>query len=314
MTHIDHDLNKVHIFLLYRGNNRFDEMRRIGGMEYRSMYKELTKSSWKIDWYFQQKKEKKELLECSESSSDDESSSHPSNDDIEIDMERMMEEDDGYASAHEQDIVESNVQKQAPLYEDQGSVSNVQKSPSQALKEENVSDSVDRNKNDEKKDVLKGGQDVKADISSMRKEDTVKLETDEGASKEGDTSGNVQKNVTITAGKLINKARSRVKGSWHFVKSKRHIDEKARTCKICGQVKDTLQKLEKHMRKKHKKFKYKCRFCSKLYLSKNGLYKHKLYHRIGLHFTCKKCDRTFMFYLQYREHCNVHTDTNRLPC
>ena len=34
------------------------------------------------------------------------------------------------------------------------------------------------------------------------------------------------------------------------------------------------------MRLKHKKFKYKCRFCGKLYKSKNGIYKHKLYHTI----------------------------------
>ena len=229
-------------------------------------------------------------------------------------MEQMMEEDEGHASAHEQDIVKNNVQKQAPLHEDQGSASNVQNSQSQELKEQNVSDSVDGNKSDENKDVLKGGEDVKADISSTKKEDIAKLEADEGASQEGDTSGNVWKNVTITAGKLINKARLRVKGSWHFMKSKCKIDEKARTCKIYGQVKDTLQKLEKHMRMKHKKFKYKCRLCSKLYLSKNGLYKHKLYHKIGFGFTCKKCQKAFMFYSQYREHCNVHMDTNRLPC
>ena len=63
------------------------------------------------------------------------------------------------------------------------------------------------------------------------------------------------------------------------------------------------------MRLKHKKLKYKCRFYSKVYETKNGLYKHKLYHTIGLRYVCKKCDKAFMFFSQYREHCNVHTDS-----
>ena len=220
-THINHDLNKVHIFLLYRGNNRFDETRQIGRMEYRSMYKELTKSSWKIDHYFQKKKEKKELLERSESSSDDESSSHPSDDEIEFDMEQMMEEDDPYdseKSCHEQDILDSNVQSKAPLHEEKESGTNVQKSLSQELKTQSITVSAVRNKNDERKGVLKAAEqdsaeDVKAEISSKSKEDTGKLETAEDASQEGATTGNVWKNVTITAGKLVNKARLRVKGS-----------------------------------------------------------------------------------------------------
>ena len=106
----------------------------------------------------------------------------------------------------------------------------------------------------------------------------------------------------ITAGKLINKAKSQVKGTWHFAKKCQKIDEKARTCKLFGQLKDMLEKLENHMRQKHKKFKYKCCFCAKLYQIKNGLYKHKLYHTIGLRYICKKCDKGFMFFSQYREH------------
>ena len=44
-SHIDHDLNKVHIFLLYRGNNRFDETCMIGGMEYHQHYNKFSRRS-----------------------------------------------------------------------------------------------------------------------------------------------------------------------------------------------------------------------------------------------------------------------------
>ena len=48
-THMDHDLNKVNIFLLYRGHNRFDETLMVGGMEYHEHYKEFARKARKID-------------------------------------------------------------------------------------------------------------------------------------------------------------------------------------------------------------------------------------------------------------------------
>ena len=48
--------------------------------------------------------------------------------------------------------------------------------------------------------------------------------------------GTIQTSATITAGKLVNKAKSCVKGTWHFAKKCQKIDEKARTCKLCGQL------------------------------------------------------------------------------
>ena len=127
---------------------------------------------------------------------------------------------------------------------------------------------------------------------------------------------NVQKSKSSVAAKLIQKAKSRIKGSWHFAKQKQKIDIKQPMCKVCGLVKANLTKLEEHMRKKHKSFRYKCRYCKKTYQTKNGLYKHKLYHTVGLRYNCKDCTMGFIFFSQYREHRNVHTTSSkhRFPC
>ena len=50
-THIDHDLNKVNIFLLYRGHNRFDETHMVGSMEYRVRYREFARKARKIETF-----------------------------------------------------------------------------------------------------------------------------------------------------------------------------------------------------------------------------------------------------------------------
>ena len=96
--------------------------------------------------------------------------------------------------------------------------------------------------------------------------------------------GPASTSTSIIASKLVNKSKARIKGTWHFAKKHQKINIKARMCKLYGLVKETLKKLEKHMHKKYKKFKYKCQFCGMLYKSKNGIYKHKLYHTIGLHY------------------------------
>ena len=62
-SHIDHDLNKVNIFLLYRGNNRFDETCMIGGMEYQQRYNEFARKARKIDRYFAKQRAEKEKKE-----------------------------------------------------------------------------------------------------------------------------------------------------------------------------------------------------------------------------------------------------------
>ena len=100
-SHIDHDLHKVHIFLLYRGNNRFDDTHMIGGMEYRQHYNEFSKKARKIERYFakqhaaKEKKEKEQKEQQghvdSDFTEDDEYDDPENGEDLKLDMEKMME-------------------------------------------------------------------------------------------------------------------------------------------------------------------------------------------------------------------------------
>ena len=261
------------------------------------------------------------MLGLSQSSSDELSSSQGSNNDIEVNMERMME---------------------GP--EDEDKNSNVQKLPSSSCSSAGENLHEDAEKKEDKHEVEKTSvqnESVASKASSANMQKTGDHDITDGkvfpandSVKAVSGTDNMQKNpdimaaglpaiksegvssTNITAGKLLKAAKSRVKGTWHFATKRQKIDQKARTCKICSQVKETLEKLEKHIKQKHKKFKYKCRFCHKLYETKNGLYKYKLYHTVGLRYICKKCEKAFMFYSQYQEHSNVHTDSkkNKFPC
>ena len=285
------------------------------------MYKELTKNSRKIDCYFEKKKQRKELFGQSQSSSDELSSSQGSDDDIELDMERMMEgEEDEDKNSNVQKSLSSssssageNLHDDAEKKEDKHEVqkTNVQnESAVSKASSANMQKTGDHDITDGK--ALPANDSVKAvsRTDNMQKNPDITAAALPAIKSEGASSTN------ITAGKLLKAAKSRLKGTWHFATKRQKIDQKARTCKICGQVKETLKKLEKHIKQKHKKFKYKCRFCHKLYETKNSLYKHKLYHTVGLRYICKKCDKAFMFYSQYREHSSVHTDSkkNKFPC
>ena len=229
-------------------------------------------------------------------SDDDDKSDNP--DELDIDMECMMQVEE------ESDNMQKKTQDGQSNKEDVNVRKNEEKQSS------NQMDSLQEAKQDV--NVQK-----KSSPPTASKHDSDETQTaDISKEKVIKNEGNTCTSASITAGKLVNKAKARIKGTWHFAKKHKKIDIKARMCKLCGLVKETLEKLEKHMHKKHKKFKYKCQFCSKLYKSKNGIYKHKLYHTIGLRYICKKCDKGFMFFSQYREHSNVHTDSvkHKFPC
>ena len=152
---------------------------------------------------------------------------------------------------------------------------------------------------------------IKAVNKEHSKNDNDNIQTEAHVKTEG---GNVQKSANISLCSFLQE----LELEWQLAlcRKQERKNIKARTCKLCDQIKEMLQKLEKHMRKNIKKFKYKCCFCSKLYETKNSLYKHKLYHTIGLWYICKKCDKAFMFFSQYQEHLNVHTDSikNKYLC
>ena len=116
------------------------------------------------------------------------------------------------------------------------------------------------------------------------------------------------------ASKLLHKAKIKIKGSWEFVNNERAERAKLTKCYLCGAQKDTLRALESHIRRKHKSYRYKCKYCKKKYLTRAGRNKHEMYHTIGYRFRCKDCNKRFLFASQYEEHRSVHTGENRYIC
>ena len=116
------------------------------------------------------------------------------------------------------------------------------------------------------------------------------------------------------ASKLIHKAKIKIKGLWEFVNNERAERAKLTKCYLCGAQKDTLRALESHIRRKHKSYRYKCKYCKKKYLTRASRNKHEMYHTVGYRFRCKDCNKRFLFASQYEEHRSVHTGENRYIC
>ena len=313
-THCDHDLNKVHVFLLYRGNNWYDDTCCVGGMEYRERYKEFTRNARRIERHFKKISDaKKQKMEADKAAGKEPASSSDNDQipavtsDVEIDMEAMMEK------------LHDNVQNAAskPSANNVQNIVNMDSGRGLDDNSKNISDTDGENKQPSpiKTDATKHEEQQQEETTEPVQE----IGSNESNAKDVSADKkpvNVQKSKSSVAAKLIQKAKSRIKGSWHFAKQKQKIDIKQPMCKVCGLVKANLTKLEEHMRKKHKSFRYKCRYCKKTYQTKNGLYKHKLYHTVGLRYNCKDCTMGFIFFSQYREHRNVHTTSSkhRFPC
>ena len=282
----------------------------------RERYKEFTRNARHIEHHFKKisdtKKWKMEAdkaagKEPASSSDDDQIPAVTS--DVDIDMEAMMEK------------LNDNVQNAAskPSANNVQNIVNMDSGRDLDDNSKNVSDIDGENKQpppiqtDATKHEEQQQEETTEPVQETSSNESNAKDTHVSADKKP---VNVQKSTSSVAAKLIQKAKSRIKGSWHFAKQKQKIDTKQRTCKVCGLVKANLTKLEEHMRKKHKSFRYKCRYCKKTYQTKNGLYKHKLYHTVGLRYNCKDCTMGFMLFSQYREHRNVHTTSSkhRFPC
>ena len=154
--------------------------------------------------------------------------------------------------------------------------------------EETQEDRKDNKVNDDKQD----------NIDEQMDADNVQKDSDKPKRQISPRSTNAGK----VANKLLQNARSKIKGSWEFV-NKQHAERaKATKCFVCGKQNKTLQELELHVWRKHKSYRYKCTYCREKYLTRAGRNKHEMYHTIGYRFKCKKCKKYFMFESQYEEH------------
>ena len=78
---------------------------------------------------------------------------------------------------------------------------------------------------------------------------------------------------------------------------------------------DTMSALTKHIKKKHPQFKYRCKYCVKVFEMKNGWYKHMLLHK-GKRFKCETCGKTFLWKCELRDHLRKHATkpAQRISC
>ena len=124
-SHYRHDLTQSNLFLLFRGNNVYDDTRMITSSEYNERYREITRTSRKITRYLSKRKEqlRKEVEQGSSSSSANTTNDNNSqaqspekkdaNEQSDIDLEDMLEN-----SVENSDSEGNNVQKDVDVQKD----------------------------------------------------------------------------------------------------------------------------------------------------------------------------------------------------
>ena len=77
----------------------------------------------------------------------------------------------------------------------------------------------------------------------------------------------------------------------------------------------TYAELEKHVKKDHPDFKYKCRYCPRTFTSASWKYQHQARHK-GLRYQCSvdACSKLFQFGYQLHDHIKKHTKKALYTC
>ena len=385
-THYKHDLSQCHVFLLYRGNNVFDDTRMISSTEYKMRNKEITQTCRKIDrvmnrcrLQLRKEREAEEQMTTSSSSSannneDQEADREVQNKtgELDVDLEEMLEnsldnseqndaeqtvDNTDAANTNKSETDLNNVQNDVAQTVDntnaantnkmETDLNNVQNDAEQTVapSEENSADNVDNKESEAKEQESESMQTDESDepkkkpkgtgAKDNRKQEEGNMETPRRSivthsSANQNVEGNVhnvQKHTVMprkpivthstankAASKLVHKAKVKIKGSWEIVNNERAERAKLTKCYMCGAQKDTLRALESHIRRKHKSYRYKCKYCKKKYLTRASRNKHEMYHTIGYRFKCKDCNKRFLFTSQYEEHRSVHTGKKRYIC
>ena len=359
-THYKHDLSQCHVFLLYRGNNIFDDTRMISSTEYKMRNKEITRTCRKIDRFMNRRRlQLRKEREAEEEMTTSLSSSANNNEDQEadrevqnktgefdVDLEEMLEnsldnseqndaeqtvDNTDAANTNKMETDLNNVQNDAAQTvapSEENSADNVDNKESEAKEQESESMQMDESDEPKKKPKGTGAKDNRKQEEENMETPRRSIVTHSSANKsvEGNVH-NVQKHTVMprkhivtrstankAASKLVHKAKVKIKGSWEFVNNERAERAKLTKCYMCGAQKDTLRALESHIRRKHKSYRYKCKYCKKKYLTHAGSNKHEMYHTIGYRFKCKDCNKRFLFASQHEEHRSVHTGKKRYIC
>ena len=115
--------------------------------------------------------------------------------------------------------------------------------------------------------------------------------------------------------KSVIKAKENKKDGWHQVTHKLKRKNKMYTCPVkgCDFRKPVKAAVFRHIKKKHPKFRWKCRRCKQDFATKVGRYKHELRHKYGFRYQCneKGCGYRCMFRSEMEEHCRKHSKSKK---
>ena len=81
----------------------------------------------------------------------------------------------------------------------------------------------------------------------------------------------------------------------------------------CEELYHTQKDLNDHIRQDHSDFKFKCRHCTRVFMTANAAYKHEVGHA-GKKFACKYYNKAFQFKDALRDHLKVHSGKGMHPC
>ena len=98
----------------------------------------------------------------------------------------------------------------------------------------------------------------------------------------------------------------------HGIKKRRPQNHKF-FCPVCKQIFDLRCEVNLHVSQKHPTFKYKCRYCGKMYIIYASKYKHQNSHSPLKH-VCKLCGKKFQFKKNLTVHDRTHTGVGLLRC
>ena len=87
----------------------------------------------------------------------------------------------------------------------------------------------------------------------------------------------------------------------------------AMKCPVCTDVFQLVKDLNSHVKEKHPKFQYKCKYCTKKFQNFASKYKHKRKHGLPNH-VCDQCQKGFFFKKDLIVHIRVHSGQGLFPC
>ena len=130
-------------------------------------------------------------------------------------------------------------------------------------------------------------------------------------SKPRTTRNSLRTSLDVTASNIVSNAKKR-QGKFNIKKftlrKRKPHHKKPGKCSVCSQVLDTYTELTKHIKEKHKDFRYMCRYCPKTFRSSSWKYQHQNRHK-GFHYKCSitDCGKLFQFKYQLGDHKCKHT-------